>query len=310
MDLNNLAEKDRVIFETAREDFQEKHYYQAVKKIDFIQANYEPITELIMLEAACYFELKKVDTALELIQSLADLKVPTDFELKYLVKILLEEGILVQTRLALIANDQITSKEDWQSYESAENEGKKDNVLEYEMITKKLTYIGGENPDKQQMILQTSQKLPWQLFVKAAKRVLSDPIVWQVVKSHLLATLMDGKLDENIEFAWVDDNTYQINPKLLAESDYGASFAKLDYEVRQKWADKDPVIFENIETIISELSRNMFPFFDKIIKRPKEFLRAIEIEVLGLTGEESQAQLEPEMKWIKKLLAANQYFNF
>lgn len=95
-------------------------------------------------------------------------------------------------------------------------------------------------------LYQKAQQLPLTDYLKAAKYILMNPFLNQLIRVDLIADLEALNVNEEIKYIWLDEKIAQINP-VVAQSKKLLFQEKLADALKVKEASLDPVLFEQLK---------------------------------------------------------------
>ncbi|USS85485.1 hypothetical protein M3M35_02135 [Fructilactobacillus myrtifloralis] len=164
-------------------------------------------------------------------------------------------------------------------------------------------HLGAFTPQEQQAIIAQAEHLPLANYVAAAVTNLRDPDVYPIWRLQLLNNLMRLRIKTPVSFIWIDQQTYTVQPDQLVEVTETTAYEQLQRLVTTKYGQVDPIKQTQLMSLMQVELQNLYPFIDRIITDPKQWLEQLERQSQGEPLESATSSVTKWLTLIEKLMA-------
>lgn len=112
---------------------------------------------------------------------------------------------------------------------------------------------------KQRSRFESSFKLPLHEWWSGAKFLLLDPYISPLIRSSLIETAQKLRIDEKVDFYWIDKKIYQVTPSDLKELLLMDSYVSLKKRLDQQLGADDPVASEMLTANLRMQTSLLYP---------------------------------------------------
>ncbi|MDB1104672.1 hypothetical protein [Lentilactobacillus parabuchneri] len=299
--MSELQKNDQVIFMSAKEDLADQRYQQVLNKTEHLLNKYPDSIAVNDLHAVALFYLKRYEEAKAIILAFQESFFNQPDYLKDAFKIFLKSNSFMLAREAVAAAKTDLHDAWTHEVEQTESAYRTDNSAKLQQASRHFVHIGALSVAEQVQAVQSSVTLPLKEYVRAARAIMSDPFVWQVVKTQVLLQLVRIDLKYRFDMVWLDGKTYTIRTGELKPLDQYESFVGVLQAIEKQFATDDPIKLELLEKELFTQGNYIYPFFDKVITDSQFWAKAIIARSFGDMIKPDNDQEQLMLSWITKI---------
>ncbi|MGM0124069.1 hypothetical protein IGI37_001443 [Enterococcus sp. AZ194] len=119
--------------------------------------------------------------------------------------------------------------------------------------------------------IQTIKKietLPTQNFEEIAQHLLINDQLHQLVRSKILEELVHIKSQKMVEFLWLDEKIYQVQPDCLTLPEKTQAYQSVSAELEKRLINDNPSLLLNLMNEVHLQFALLFPFADEKVSNP------------------------------------------
>lgn len=159
-------------------------------------------------------------------------------------------------------------------------------------------HLGDGDLVQQKRRLAVADELPLAAFLQGAKFVLRDPFVFPLVRSDIIESLRQIKLDENLTYLWIDNREYQVNPAKISAQDELPAVKEVRAVITHKLADYDAISYRMANQQFDLHMMFLFPRAEFIITDPQAWATGL---LQTLNGKKLKGST-PTIRWQKLIM--------
>lgn len=126
----------------------------------------------------------------------------------------------------------------------AEEQAEETMVTTLKTVARQFYHMSDYGFEEQRQRYEAGRRLPLDLFVNGAKFLLVDPFTLPVIRASLLEDLQKLKIDEQVDYRWIDEEIYAVNPTQLPALVDNPIFLAIGDKIQQALAQTDPIALE------------------------------------------------------------------
>lgn len=132
-------------------------------------------------------------------------------------------------------------------------------------------HLGDGSLMEQRQRLEEAYALPLESFILGTRFVLRDPFVHYLIKADIIESLRKLKVDTQLDYLWIDNQEYQVNPaKLPAQNDVSAVKAVRQI-IKDQLGNQDAINFQMANQQFELQLMFLFPRATNVITDPTEW---------------------------------------
>ncbi|GAY74129.1 hypothetical protein [Lentilactobacillus kosonis] len=305
----SLSEQDKVIIQSAKDDFVNGNYQQTIRKMDNLRVTVGESYELLLLQARAYAKLGNQEVAINIINEIANEEVQPG-DVTFIVTTYLNDSQFISARKLVSQLRQPHRNEILDQIVMAEHSYRRNHRHDLVKLQRKLFYIGSHSADLQARIVKEALHLPLTEYLEGVTAVLIDKAGWQVIKTQFLFELISLQIDDQVKFLWLDD---QIHTMIPAKIDLNQSMKPLtDSEniIMGEYENNDPITAQLLITQIYQLGNYLFPYAFKVINNPKAWVTIVSRYVLEQHVIGDGVADEGMIRWLEAILKQEQRIKY
>lgn len=162
--------------------------------------------------------------------------------------------------------------------------------------SREFMHLGAFSVSRQREVIGEAETLPIKQYLAGARLNLVDQDVNPVWRMQLLNNLMRLGFAQPVDFIWIDNTKHQIVPKNAIDIEQTEAFQAMQQEIEETIGQEDPIKAGQLQVIVNVDLQLLFPYIDKIVIDPKNWLAAIRQKMFG---EDSNPTSDKDViKWL------------
>lgn len=159
-------------------------------------------------------------------------------------------------------------------------------------------HLGDGSLLEQRQRLEEAYALPLADFILGARFVLRDPFVHYLIKADIIESLCKLSVDIQLDYLWIDNQEYQVNPAKLSAQDATPAVNAVRQIIKDRLGDQDAIGFQMANQQFDLQLMFLFPRAQAVIKAPAEWA---DVLLQTLNGQELGDHTATE-KWQQHLM--------
>ncbi|KGO31547.1 hypothetical protein Q757_06580 [Oenococcus alcoholitolerans] len=131
---------------------------------------------------------------------------------------------------------------------------------------------------------ENSFKLPLEEWWQGAKFLLLDPYINPLIRATLIETAQKLRINESVEYYWLDNKPYRINPAELGSLSDDPFYRKMKDILDRELGSDDPVANENLAANLRMQASLLYPRIGVDIKDPELWIDDMINQYHGIKG--------------------------
>ncbi|MDD6432475.1 MAG: hypothetical protein PUF79_05045 [Lactobacillaceae bacterium] len=136
-------------------------------------------------------------------------------------------------------------------------------------------HLGDGNLMEQRQRLDEAYALPLDSFILGTKFVLRDPFVHYLIKADIIESLRKLGVDTQLDYLWIDDQEYQVNPAELPAQDDVPAVKTVRQIIQERLGDQDAISFQMANQQFDLQLMFLFPRAANVITDPTEWANVL-----------------------------------
>lgn len=210
-----------------------------------------------------------------------------DQNMEFWIQILLKNCLFVPARIALTRCQHNASFTKLKGQIEAEEA----NVRTTQTVTlrnqlRHFYHIGDQNYWQQRETLNDADQLPLDEYLQGAQFVLRDPYAKPLIRTAVLQTLSDLKVNLMVKFIWIDNQVHQIVPASIGNVMEEDAVTKCIQILQQRLGNNNPIEYRNAVQRLRIQMMVLYPFVNSSITNPEVWVAALlgDSSGVGLTN--------------------------
>ena len=132
-------------------------------------------------------------------------------------------------------------------------------------------HLGDGSLMEQRQRLEEAYALPLESFILGTRFVLRDPFVHYLIKADIIESLRKLKVDTQLDYLWIDNQEYQVNPAELPAQDDVPAVKTVRQIIKDQLGDQDAINFQMANQQFDLQLMFLFPRAANVITDPMEW---------------------------------------
>lgn len=265
-------------------------------------------TSLNAMYTAALYEIGKFEEAKEIADDKKEAYESHDYLSSLYIQILtkthrfLEAEHLIQKKRN---QSDDTLKEQWEMLDVSLDQERirfeKQQKLQDQKLMKEVASLENQSFAHQTAVLKKMQDFSKSSYSAAAKEILSNPSINEIVKTTILEELIQKNDKDRFELSWFDKKR-SIVPSELRSLEEHLAVKTIRKELDEKISQQDPILFQTMEQETNLQFLLIFPYIEEVITDPESWLKLC---LDQYEGRDISQQEDPKMKkmscWLERI---------
>lgn len=199
-----------------------------------------------------------------------------DQYMAFWIQILLKNSLFIPARIALLHcqhNQKFDSLK--KQIETQETNVRSTQKVTLQNQLRHFYHIGDQNYWQQRETLDDADQLPIDEYLQGAQFVLRDPYAKPLIRTAILQTLSDLKINITIKFIWIDNQVHQIVPARIGDVMQMSAVTECVQILQQRLGDNNPIEYRNAVQRLRIQVMVLYPFVNSSITNPQVWVAAL-----------------------------------
>lgn len=295
---NHLPPETQSLIDRAHTEMTQENWHDAAEtlaelyeKLSTFEVNYRLVTALFM------------DEQYQLASSYAD-----DFLLNYLddeanfrmvVALAIQNQNFVYAQQLAVLWDGVDTREAViQEIRDAEKKAEITMAATFKTIARQFYHLSDTDIIEQRDRYESGRHLPVDQFIIGAKYILVDPYATPIIRATLLEDLQKLKLDEDIQYRWLDDELYTANFSQIPLLTNSKVFEQIADFLDEKLSQDDPIALDMLAQQVRFELTLIYPRIEEIVVDIENWVNAT---IDHYYGRQNNLELSSQKQWHDKV---------